>query len=133
MIRKFEYHIVSHILFGLHVKLFMNKIFSKKWIWDFFHFYFCMVIIYLTILIIYATRVHYNLKKLDLKYFPVESISSCKNYVNRKNIHPFAAFERNDLIHMKYINLLYGVIFVATWKLLAAFILSVTNLSFCGT
>ncbi|CRG99352.1 phospholipid or glycerol acyltransferase, putative [Plasmodium relictum] len=131
MIRKFEYHIVSHIIFALHVKLFMNKIFFKKWIWDFYHIYFCTIIIYLTLLILYATRVYYNLKKLDLKYFPVESISSCKNYTNKKNIHPYTAFERNDLIHMKYRNLLYGVIFVATWKLVAVFIVSVTNLSFC--
>ncbi|EWC76818.1 hypothetical protein C923_02513 [Plasmodium falciparum UGT5.1] len=128
MIRKLEYHIISYIIFALHVKLFMHTVFYAEWVWDLFHIYFCTIIVYVNILLIYGIRIYFGLKKLDLKYFPLEKIASCTNYKNKKNIHPYAAFERLDLINMKFMNLFYGIIFVATWKIAFIFFLSLMNL-----
>ncbi|SBT76336.1 phospholipid or glycerol acyltransferase, putative [Plasmodium ovale] len=131
MIKKFEYHIVSHVLFVLNVKLFLNKVFYVKWQWDIFHIYFCLLITYISVLVTYATAVYVNLKKFDLKNYPVDKIQSCKSNTNRKNIHPYMSFERMDLVNMKYTKLLYGAIFFCPWKLLAQLLLSLTNIIIC--
>ncbi|CAA9987412.1 phospholipid or glycerol acyltransferase, putative [Plasmodium knowlesi strain H] len=131
MIKKFVYHIVAYIIFALHLKIFIPKVFNEKWTWDIYHIYFCMATFYVSLLTIYAIAVFCNLKKFDLKNYPVEEIQSYKNNGNKKNIHPYSSFERLDLVNMNFMKLLYGAIFMAPWKTIALIILSLTNILVC--
>ncbi|CAG9480472.1 unnamed protein product [Plasmodium vivax] len=131
MIKKLVYHIVAYIIFALHLKLFIHKVFYTKWTWDMYHIYFFVSTLYVSLLTIYAIAVFCNLKKFDLKNYPVEEIQSCKNYVNKKNLHPYSSFERLDLVNMNFFKLLYGSIFMASWKILAHLVLAGTNILVC--
>lgn len=131
MLEKYEYHFIGIALHAFHIHLFLKHIFFHKWAWDWIHIYFCFVVVYLSALIFYAVRIYLLFGNLNLKNFPVENIASCKDYKNEKNVHPYAAFERSDLINMKLRNLLYGTIFMASWKMAIILILSVFNLTMC--
>ncbi|GAW80206.1 phospholipid or glycerol acyltransferase [Plasmodium gonderi] len=132
MIKKFVYHIVAYIIFALNLKLFFHKILFTSWIWDFYHIYFCLLVLYVSLLVIYAIGVYCNLKKFDLKNYPADQIQSCKNYVNKKNVHPYSSFERLDLVNMKFTKLLYGAIFMAPWKIVAHLVVALTNIIVCA-
>ncbi|EUD67965.1 acetyltransferase [Plasmodium inui San Antonio 1] len=131
MIKKLAYHIVAYIFFALHLKLFILKVFYPKWTWDMYHIYFCLATCYVSLLTIYATAVFCNLKTFDLKNYPVEEIQSCKNYANKKNLHPYVSMERLDLINMSFIKLLYGAMFMAPWKIISYFIIATANILCC--
>lgn len=131
MLERYEYHIVGFVLHALHVNLFLKNIAFYKWKWDWMHIYFIFLAVYVFFLVVYALRIYFLCGNLNLKNFPVENIASCKDYKNEKNLHPYAAFERSDLINMKVRNLLYGTIFMATWKILIILFLAVLNVTMC--
>lgn len=116
MMKRLEYHMISHILFGFHLRLFLNTVYNKKWEWDKYHIYFCILITYILLIVLYALNVYFLLHKLDLKKYPAEQIETYKTYKNTKNVHPYAAFERPDLVNMNIYKLIYGAIFVVIIK-----------------
>ncbi|CXI32070.1 phospholipid or glycerol acyltransferase, putative [Plasmodium berghei] len=131
MMKRLEYHMISHILFGFHLRLFLNTVYNKKWEWDKYHIYFCILITYILLIVLYALNVYFLLHKLDLKKYPAEQIETYKTYKNTKNVHPYAAFERPDLVNMNIYKLIYGAIFVAPWKSIILIFMAIANLLTC--
>ncbi|SCM20177.1 phospholipid or glycerol acyltransferase, putative [Plasmodium chabaudi adami] len=131
MMKKLEYHMISHILFGFHLRLFLNTVYNKPWEWDKYHIYFCILITYVTIIVSFAIRIYFSFHKLDLKKYPADKIVTPHPIKSTKNVHPYAAFERLDLVNMRILNLVYGAAFVAPWKLVILALIAVSNLSVC--
>ncbi|SCN59572.1 phospholipid or glycerol acyltransferase, putative [Plasmodium chabaudi chabaudi] len=131
MMKKLEYHMISHILFGFHLRLFLNTVYNKPWEWDKYHIYFCILITYVTIIVSFAIRIYFSFHKLDLKKYPADKIVVPQPIKTTKNVHPYAAFERLDLVNMRILNLVYGAAFVAPWKLVILVLMAFSNLSVC--
>ncbi|KEG01761.1 phospholipid or glycerol acyltransferase, putative [Plasmodium vinckei vinckei] len=129
MMKKLEYHMISQILFGFHLRLFLNTVYNKPWEWDKYHIYFCILIIYISIIVIYVLKMYFLFYKLDLKNFPADKINVQPPVKNTKNVHPYAAFERLDLVNMSIFKLMYGATFVAPWKVVLVMLLAIFNLS----
>ncbi|VWU49485.1 phospholipid or glycerol acyltransferase, putative, partial [Hepatocystis sp. ex Piliocolobus tephrosceles] len=131
MLKTLEYHIISQIIFAIHLRLFICNVFCVPWKWDIVHIYFCVIVAYISCLVVYATHIYLNFHNFDLKNYPPDKIQSTKNNSKKKNIHPYVSFERKDLVEMKYYKLLYGIIFCAPWKIVALSFLVIVNICTC--